>query len=106
MALILADNQKVALSIAPKSVAGNPAAVDGAPSWRVSDESVLSLEVAADGMSAVVTSTGKLGTSQVSVSADADLGEGVQTITGLLDIEVKASAAVSLDISAGTPENV
>lgn len=106
MALILTDIQKVSLSISPKSAAGNPAAVDGVPVWQVSDENVLSLQTAEDGMSAVVSTTGQLGTAQVSVSADADLGEGVQTITGVLDVEVKASAAVTLDISAGVPENV
>ncbi len=105
MALVLTDIQKVKLSISPKSAAGNPAPVDGVPSWSVSDASVASIVVADDGLSAEVLTTGVLGFVQVTVDADADLGEGVETITGVLDIEVKASAAVTLDIGAGAPEN-
>jgi len=41
----------------------------------------------------------------VNVSADADLGDGVTTIAGTLDVTVAASQAVSLNISAGTPVN-
>lgn len=103
--LILTDVQKVALAIAPKSAAGNPAPVDGAPQWSSSDETILTLTVAEDGLSAEAVTTGKLGIAQVNVTADARLGEGVETITGVLDIEVKASEAVSLDISAGTPSS-
>lgn len=44
-----------------------------------------------DGMSAVVTTTGKLGTAQVSVKVDADLGAGVTELVGVLDIEVQPS---------------
>jgi len=105
MALVLTDIQKVTLSISPKSAAGNPAPVDGVPSWSVSDTSVASIVVSENGLSAEVVTTGALGTVQVVVDADADLGEGVETITGVLDIEVKASAAVTLDIGAGVPES-
>jgi hypothetical protein len=105
MALVLTDIQKVTLSISPKSAAGNPAPVDGVPSWSVSDASVASIVVSENGLSAEVVTTGALGTVQVVVDADADLGEGVETITGVLDIEVKASAAVTLDIGAGVPES-
>lgn len=101
--LVLTDVQKVALAIAPKSAAGNPATVDGVPAWSSSDETVVTLTVAADGMSAEAVTTGKLGTAQVNVTADADLGEGLKEITGVLDVEVKASEAVSLDINAGAP---
>jgi len=101
--LILTDVQKVALAIAPKSAAGNPAAVDGVPVWSSSDETVLTLTVAADGFSAEAVTTGKLGVAQVNVTADADLGDGTKTITGVLDVEVKASEAVALDIGAGAP---
>lgn len=37
------------------------------------------------------------------MSADADLGEGVTTVTGTLDVEVIASEAASLNVSVGTP---
>jgi hypothetical protein len=103
MALVLTDIQKVELSISPSSAAGNPALVDGAPVWETSDPTVVTLDVATDGLSAVAVTTGKLGSARVSVTADADLGTGVKTLSGVLDVEVKASEAVSLAVSAGTP---
>jgi len=105
MSLILTDVQKVSLSIQPVDAAGNPAKVDGLPEWQSSDPTVLSLTVAADGLSAEVMTLGPLGTCQISVSADADMGTGVHSITGLLDVEVVASDAVSVAVTAGIPES-
>jgi hypothetical protein len=105
MALILTDEQKVALSIEPRTAAGNPARVDGVPVWSVSNAEVLSLQVSEDGLSAVVTTAGPLGDSQVVVTADADMDEGeVREITGILDVTVVAAEAASLAVNAGTPE--
>lgn len=104
MALILTDEQKVSLAIDPRTAAGNPAKLDGAPVWSVSDANVLALTVAEDGLSAVVTATGALGASQVSVTADADLGEGVRPIAAVLDVTVVAAEAATLAITAGAPE--
>lgn len=104
MALALTDEQKVALSIEPKTAAGNPARLDGVPVWSVSDAEFLTLEVAPDGLSAVATTTGKLGVCQIQVTADADLGDGVRELTALLDIQLVAAEAVTLGIVAGTPE--
>src|SRR6266478_125156 len=78
--LQLTDTQKCTLSIAPVDAKGNPAPVDGAPSWSVSDPALLDVAPAADGLSAVVTAKGPLGAGQVNVQADADLGAGVVTI--------------------------
>jgi hypothetical protein len=37
------------------------------------------------------------------VSADADLGDGIRTLTGTLDLEIVSGEAVSLGIIAGAP---
>lgn len=103
MALILTDVQKVGLSVSFVTAKGNPAAVDGLPVWSVSDATVLSVVPAADGLSAEVVAVGPLGTSQVSVTADADLGEGVRALIGTLDVSVVASEAASIVINAGVP---
>lgn len=103
MALILTDVQKVGLSVSFVTAKGNPAAVDGLPVWSVSDATVLSVVPAADGLSADVVAVGPLGTSQVSVTADADLGEGVRALIGTLDVTVVASEAASIVINAGVP---
>lgn len=63
---------------------GQPAPVDGAPVWASSDETVLTVTPSVDGMSAAVDTVGA-GTARISVTADADLGAGVSTITGVSD---------------------
>jgi hypothetical protein len=102
--LVLTDSQFVTLNVTPVTKAGNPATIDGAPKWSVSDESVLTLEVSEDGLSCKAVTTGKLGDAQVNVVADADMGEGVVEITGVLEVSVKAGAAASVAVTAGTPE--
>ena len=102
MGLILTDSQQVSLAIQPVDKAGNPAPVEGV-AWTSSDVTVLVVTAADDGLSAVAASTGKIGTAQVNVTADALIGEGIAEITGVLDVEVKAGQAVALNISAGAP---
>ena len=85
---------------------GRPANVDGVPVWASSDDTVLSVEPAADGMSAVVN-TVAAGTARITVSADADLGAGVIEITGVSeDVNVTIGAAhqaTTMTLSLGTP---
>lgn len=99
--LQLTDNQKVTFAIEPVSAKGNPAKVDGAPVWSTSDDTVLTVEASEDGLSAVVKATGKVGSAQVSVLADADLGDGVTQLAGTIGIDVVAGAAASLNLVAG-----
>jgi len=99
--MILTDVQKFTASIKPVDAKGNPAAVDGLPLWSASDPAILQITPASDGLSAEVLAVGPLGNAQVIVTADADLGEGVVGITGVLEVEVMASAAVALNVTAG-----
>jgi hypothetical protein len=102
--MILTDTQQVRCTIEPLNAKGNPAPVEGVPQWASSDASVAEVIPEADGLSALVVARG-LGISQISVVADADLDVGeVREITGTLDIEVKASEAVTMGITTGTPE--
>jgi hypothetical protein len=103
MSLILTDSQQVTLTIQPVDKAGNPAHVEGV-AWTTSDTTILTVVAAEDGLSAVAASTGKLGTSQVNVTADALIGDAVAEITGVIDVEVKAGQAVAITIAAGLPE--
>jgi hypothetical protein len=66
---------------------GNPGRVDGTPTWENSAPDVCSHEVAADGMSAVITML-KEGTAQLVASGDADLGEGVRPVLIIGDVQV------------------
>ncbi len=99
MSAIISDTQSITARIAPKDAKGNPAPLDGVPAWTVADESLVEIMPADDGLSALLTAVGPLGTTQIHVQADADLGEGVVTIEGLTDITVIAGQAVSLDIA-------
>lgn len=65
---------------------GQPAKVDGVPVWASSNETVLTVTPAADGMSALIdTVAAGSGPERVTVTADADLGSGVETITGVTE---------------------
>lgn len=101
--MILTDTQEVDLAIRPLDRKGKPAQVDGVPVWTSSDETICKVTPAADGLSCVAAATVNLGSVQISVSADADLGAGVETISGILDIDIVAGKAVSLGVITGTP---
>lgn len=105
MTVVLKDNQKVSIGIAPVDAKGNTAKIDGAPVWTVADATIVTLVPSEDGMSCVATAAA-IGTTQITISADADLGEGVTTITGLVDIEVTGGVATGLNVTVGTPEDV
>jgi hypothetical protein len=104
--MVLKDTEQVVLSVVPVDAKGNAAPVDGAPVWGSSDPAVATVTAAADGLSATVAAVGPLGKTQISVTADADLGEGLESIVGTLEIEVVAGKAVSLSIKTGTPEEI
>lgn len=101
--LLLPDSKEVDVAIKPLDKKNHPAQVDGVPVWASSDPAIASVTPAADGLSAVVKATDNLGSVQISVTADADLGEGVAPITGILDLEVIGGAAATMTIVAGTP---
>lgn len=101
--LALQNDQQVTASIQPVDAKGNPAKVDGAPEWSSSSEDVAVVKAAPDGLSATVAGV-DIGTCQINVKADADLGEGTTALTGTLDVEVVAGSAVALSITTGTPE--
>jgi hypothetical protein len=102
--LILTDSQQVPLTVGFTDKAGNPATVDGAPVWSSSDPTVLTVTADdATGLTATAVATGKLGTAQVNVTADADLSPNVANISNVLDVTVQAGAAVAANISPGTP---
>lgn len=93
MADITTDQRYDNVSIAITNSRGDPASVDGAPVWASSDETVLTVTAAADGMSAVVDTVAP-GTARISVTADADLGAGTRTITGVSeDVNVTLGAS-------------
>jgi hypothetical protein len=98
------STQKVKVHLAPidDEVPPQPAPVDGVPVWTVIDGDV-TLDVAADGLSANVISGAPDVVSHVGLSADADPGTGVQTITDTIECHVSHPLATNLGLTADAP---
>jgi hypothetical protein len=104
MFLIAADGA-IAAAIQPVDKFGNVAPVENV-AWLVSPSEMASIAVGPDGMSAVVVPNGILGTFQISVSADAKIGDGVKPLVGMSeDIQVVAGEAATLKINLTTSPN-
>ena len=106
MELVITDSQEFRLEIQPVDRAGNPGTLAGEPVWSVSDPTILTMVPADDGMSAVVSATGKLGVAQVSVTADGDPTPGVNTVTGTVDVQVVGGKAVAFHFTAGAATEI
>jgi len=107
MSLVLANDHKVTASIMPVDSKGNPAAIDGLASWTSSATDIVTVQnVSADSLSAEVVPGSALGTAQINVTADADLGSGITTINGILDVQVVAGQAVGFTISTSPSEPI
>mgnify|MGYP000302343798 CR=1 FL=1 len=86
--MILTPSQETVASIVILDANDNPASIDGVPQWAVSDPNIATVEPSADGRTAIVRPVGGTGLTQISVTCDADLGEGVEPLVGVGDIEV------------------
>ena len=104
MALILKDNQHVAIVLEADDVRGNavPFVFPTPPVWTSSDESILTVSVNEDGSNADVRTTGKLGNAQINVQGTAD-GD---VITGLLDIVVATSKPITFKLIPSEPSDI
>ena len=102
LAITITDEQKVNVTLKPVTDAGKPVTLDGAPVWSVTlgDSTIVP---AADGLSADLISSDTPGDTQILVSADADLGSGVDTISDTIDLTVVGASAKNLGLVAGTP---
>lgn len=102
----LTNEQKVTATIAPVTATGHPAPVDGSPTWAVQSGNA-TIEPAADGLSCVIKSPDTVTGSDesvITVSADADLGEGVTTISDSITVTTTQAQAAALGVTVGAPE--
>lgn len=99
----LTNEQKVSVTLSPRTDSGKPAKLDGSPSWAVVSGNS-QVVVSEDGLSAVLISSDDPGDTVVLVKADADLGEGVEEISDTINLTVIGATAKNLGLSAGTPE--
>jgi hypothetical protein len=102
--LALPNDHKVTASIQPVDAKGNPATIDGLASWSSSNPAIADVSaISTDSLSADVVPGTTLGSCQINVQADADLGSGVTQITGVLDVTVVAGQAVGFTIQTSPP---
>ncbi len=99
----MTNSQQLTATIQPVDKKGQPAPVDGIPVWASSDETIITVTPADDGLSAVVAAVGPLGAAKVSVTADADLGAGTAAIFGTLDVTITQGQAVGFKITTSDP---
>lgn len=96
-------SQELPINIQAEDEFGNATgAFDSAPQFSVADPSLATVKASDDGLSAVVIPTGKLGTTQVQVLAQAD----GKTIAGSLDLVLIPGDATQIVIQAGAPTDV
>lgn len=102
MALTLTSTQFVTGTLEPQDKRGHSAPVDeGTVTFSSSDESVFIVEQSQENqLEVTITAVGE-GVAQLTYSADADLGDGVVTISGFTAVEVLPALAAGFGISFG-----
>lgn len=96
----ITNEQKIPVSLAPVTATGKPAKLDGAPKWsRISGDS--EVVPSSDGLSADLVSSDTPGDTVFLVEADADLGEGVETISDTITLHVEGARAANLGLVVG-----
>lgn len=97
----LKDNFAQPLSLEVDDKFNNPTSspLDAPPAWAVTDETLASVAASDDGLTAVLTPTGKLGDFEVQVSAAA----GGKPLAGSLPVTIIPGDADHIAIIAGDP---
>lgn len=101
--LKITNEQKIKVTLTPKTDTGKPAVLDGVPTWEVVSGNS-TVVAAADGLSADLVSADDPGDTQFLVKADADIGEGVEEISDIISLNVVGATAKNLGLTAGQPE--
>lgn len=101
--LSITNEEQVVVHLAPVTAAGKPTKLDGAPTWTVVSGPA-KVNAAADGLSAtLVSDDNDLSDTIVKVSADADLGDGVEEVADTITLHTTHANAKSLGLSADAP---
>lgn len=106
--LVLTATQNCKVSVlAIKDKKGNPAQYEN-PVWSSSDSSIITVgpdpNAPTDPLMAMISAVGPMtDAASVSFDADADLGEGVKPLIGVIPVIVKAGEATVVELAVGTP---
>lgn len=101
MQIRLTNEQKVQVTLEPKTDAGKPVTVEN-PVWSVVSGDA-TLDPSPDGLSCWIISPETPGQSQILIEADADLGAGVEVVSATIDVDVAGAKAAVLGLAVGTP---
>lgn len=100
----LTDTQKVPGTITPLDKKGNPAKVQaGSSIFTSSDPTVVTVTPDPANELGVTVTAVKAGAAQIRWSGDADLGDGIVTISAAEDVVVTGGQAVSAGFTFGPP---
>ncbi len=102
MAFQLRDDQQVSLQVEALDSEGNAANVSMA--WTSSDDSIVAIVDNGDGSALAVASPGAAGLGTATITVDVTDRSDGDIHTGTFDIEVVAGDAVTVNVTAGTPE--
>jgi len=98
------NEEQVPVTASPVSSSGRPAAIDGALTVTVQSGDGTVLQDEATPLVFTCRSGDGPGETVYLVSADADLGEGVVTISDLVTLTVTSATAASFGLAQGTVE--
>jgi hypothetical protein len=93
----LPDDKQIAVKVAYLDSKGRPAEVDGDVEWESSDTTIVVVTVSPDDSTqALIAPAGEdlLGQVQISATADADVGDGVNHVVCTLDVTLIGGEAV------------
>jgi hypothetical protein len=100
--ITISNEQQIKVTVSPKTDTGRPAKLDGSPAWTVLSGNS-QVVVSEDGLSADLVSSEEPGVTEISVKADADLGEGIEEIADVIVLTVQGATAKNLGLSVGQP---
>lgn len=100
VAIKITNEQKINVTLSPKTDTGKPAKLDGPPVWSViaGDSTVVA---APDGLSADLVSSDTPGDTTFLIDADADLGEGKEDLQETITLTVTGANAKNLGVTIG-----
>lgn len=105
MALTAKPGQYVTGSVAPLDRKGNPAVVDGVIYTSSNTAVAEVLQDPEDKLKFRINTIG-VGTAQIDVIVDAQLGEGERNISGFIAVEVQPEEAVNLGFTFSEPQDI
>lgn len=104
MAVTLSTIEEVTGQVTPKNKKGGDATVEaGSVTYFSSTEEVATVEEDPNDETKFKIVAHAAGVAQVDISADADLGDGVRTVTGFVAVEVLPAEATGFGVTLGTP---